>query len=404
LAVSAVLVGISGPAAAYTPWWARSTWPPITVVVTTENGWVVASGNPQGEVGPSIWKVSLAPAGPALVVQHGISTTLVAVGPRQFVVDDASGQSTELRGGAVYRQWGPRVAAPPPAPLYVRQVLAAQPPSLTPAQKAALEAAATTQNRLQAALDRLNKLAETGPAGSEALAEARLAAQAARIDVSLAMARVKDEFGSASLPAPLHPASLPTKAPAAIAAPAPRPAPAAQPAPPPLTRDEAISQGQLLQAQANLQRSIMGLNLLRDQGAPPTDIATARAKIPLLHQAEEDALAAFHKSQLEAEIQRSQERAGELDLATRFQLYEDLYRILRLTRERYRAQTLVQDLRAQKGDGAADTARFNRAADDLAQAITKLASAQRDFASLAAKAAGKKSGAGAPPVAMGISG
>jgi hypothetical protein len=402
-------LGICGVAAAQAPSWARGTWPPITVNVTMENGWVVATGNVDGAIGPALWKSALAPAGPPIAVHQGVLTTFVEVGPRRFVVDDASGRATELGGGAVYRQWGPPWAAPPPPPPpNVVPATSSQPPSLTPAQREALQIAAVTQNRLQAAMEHLEKLTATEPSGSAALADAKLAVQATRIDVSLGMARVKDEFGSAAMPAIAHPSPQAVSVKAAAVASVPRPLSPPQPAGPPVAKEEAQSHDRLLQAQADLQTAIMGVHLLRTRSAPPAYIADASDRLPALQQAEEDALVAFRKSQLEADIRRLGDQVQQMDLASRFELYEDLYRVLGLTRDRYRAEAALRILHAEEAAAGGITLefslRFDRAAANLAQTIMDLESARKDFAALPVKGGVKQADTSAQAEAMATAG
>ncbi len=86
-----------------------STWPIVSVSVTTSRGWIVAQGMTLGGVRNRIlWRTPIAPTGGSPTsVQQGVSSTFVQIGERQFVVDNASGQVTELRGGVVYRRFGP---------------------------------------------------------------------------------------------------------------------------------------------------------------------------------------------------------------------------------------------------------------------------------------------------------
>jgi hypothetical protein len=330
-----------------------------------------------------------------VAVRSGFTTTFVTVGPRQFVVDDASGRATELHGGAVYRQWGqgPR-PLPSPPPIYVSAPAPSQPPSPTPAQQEALQIAAVTQNRLQAAIERLNNLTRTQPPGSAELAEATLAVQAARIDVSLGMARVKDEFGSVPMPAISRPSPLPRQMTADAVAAAPRPPPSPRPALPPPTKAEVQAHDRLLQAQADLQIALMEMNHLRGRGVPLIYLTDAGERIPGLRQAEEEALVAYRQSQLEAEIDRAGARIGAMDLPSRYELYESLHRVLRLTRDVYRAEAALGDLHAEEAAAGESTLigtlRMDRAASDLAQALKGLESARKDFATLLAKGAAKQ--------------
>jgi len=108
LAACACLLAPAAAPAQGPPDWHRGTWPLITTSVTAYNGWVYAVGRTEGTYGYVVWYVPLAPEGGAVVIRHGISTTYVSVGPRQFVIDDTTGQTEELRNGQIYRRYGPQ--------------------------------------------------------------------------------------------------------------------------------------------------------------------------------------------------------------------------------------------------------------------------------------------------------
>lgn len=104
----AIFVPISS-SRAEVPQWAKGTWPAISTSVTTTDKWIVIRGMTLGGVeNRVIWETPLLERGPSVAVQHGTSTTFVQAGHRQFVVDNATGQAIELRGGAVYRRIDPR--------------------------------------------------------------------------------------------------------------------------------------------------------------------------------------------------------------------------------------------------------------------------------------------------------
>ncbi|RPI63146.1 MAG: hypothetical protein EHM48_02925, partial [Planctomycetaceae bacterium] len=97
------------------------TWPPISVNVSLQNGWVVAEGRTTDHAQRLVWRTPIAQGGQGMTVEHGWGSIFVQVGNRQFVVDDATGNTQELKPGDVIRQYqalpNPPIGAyTPPAP------------------------------------------------------------------------------------------------------------------------------------------------------------------------------------------------------------------------------------------------------------------------------------------------
>lgn len=106
IGVCALIVAAALPAGAQVPSWAKSTWPETTTTITTQNGWIVAKGMTlSGTSNRWVWATPLVRQGPSVSVQHGVATTFVQAGPRQFVINNADGRTYELRNGQIWRQW-----------------------------------------------------------------------------------------------------------------------------------------------------------------------------------------------------------------------------------------------------------------------------------------------------------
>ena len=356
------------------------------------DNWVVAVGTSLASNGGVVWQVALAPAGPGIASRHGVWSTYIEVGTRQFVVDNASGSAQELRDGRVWRQWGPGTVpvAPPQAPPYAQQAPSSQPAdNLAQRQREALQKAAGTENSLIVALGKLEEAARNDPTLSPAMKEAILDARSARGDVALSWAKLRDEFKTVPLPQPAKP--VPSPKPAAV-----RPAAATQPAGPPVTPVETAARENFLQANAALQRAHVDFDKLRrNKEATLSEIADARLRVRESRLQEEAALVAYRRAQLEAEI----DRAVAMDAPLRQPLFEAAEGILTLTRRQHRTQATLQDLRAEKADGRvrpddATSGQLQQAASDLMDEMKALSSAQSRFDSLIAQASRK-----APPPA-----
>jgi len=397
LAAAGVVLMVCVSAHAQVPSWARGTWPPIDVSTTVINNQVVAVGRTQGANGGAAWQVALAPAGPGVTANHGVWSTFVEVGTRQFVIDNASGHVRELRNGQVWRQWGPGTVpvAPPqsPIPPYA-QPAPGQLGELTPPQREALQAAAGAENGLLVALRRMEALAAREPALSQEMKDALVEARSSQGDVSIAWARLRDEFRTVTFPLPPK-AVPPSSPPTARAKPGAttQPAPAAQPPATALTREAADARQHLLQVGAALQRTQSDLTQLRGRKeATETDLREADSKVQALRGQEEAALVAFRKAQLTAEIQR----AAALDPSLRAPLVEAAQRILVVTSRQYRTQSALQDLRSQKGAGPEGSAQLDQAASELMAEMKNLQSAQARFDELLAKAGQGRPASAAP--------
>ncbi len=95
------------------------TWPPISISVTTQNGWVVAQGRSEDNQQRIMWTTRVAPANGPISVRHGYTSAYVESGGRQFVLDYASGQFKELNAGMAVSQDALRSSAyqtPPQQP------------------------------------------------------------------------------------------------------------------------------------------------------------------------------------------------------------------------------------------------------------------------------------------------
>lgn len=94
----------------------QATWPTVTPSVTSENGWVVLVGRVDGFPNRVAWRVWLAPEDGAVRMEPGSATTYVTIGSREFVVENATGDTHEMRGGRLWRRISPGEPAPEPEP------------------------------------------------------------------------------------------------------------------------------------------------------------------------------------------------------------------------------------------------------------------------------------------------
>jgi hypothetical protein len=394
MTVAALILCMAATALAQVPSWARGTWPPVTASVTTLNGWVYVIGRTEGMNGGEIWRVPLSPAGPAVSVNQGISTTFVTVGPREFLIDDASGDVHELRNGQVWRRFTPRVPGTPsgPPPQGPPQGYPPPPPgdqgALTPAQREALQRTSAADERLQTALSRLDTARKVQTATPAMLSEAQDQVDAARKEAAGALDSLREQFrmvlppASAAAPPPQPNAPVRT-----AAAPTARPAPS----PPPQTEQEAQAQEKVLQATADLDAALSELNLLRPVVGKQGEADKVELKVAELRRKLDAAALDLRKCQLDAQVDRS----SALDPSLRPQLAEVAKRVLTLTARMQEAEERVRqarDARQPADAGAPPPPDMQQAATSLLTVMRESNAAQQELAKLSLQASAK-----APP-------
>lgn len=94
----------------------RGTWPQVAPSVTVQDGWVVLVGRVEGFPDRVAWRVWLAPDNGGVRMEEGSATTLVVIGDREFVVENATGDTHELREGRLWRRIAPGEPARAPQP------------------------------------------------------------------------------------------------------------------------------------------------------------------------------------------------------------------------------------------------------------------------------------------------
>lgn len=224
-----IVMAMPGVAAAQSgvyPGMSRSlTWPPISVSVSLQNGWVVAQGRTTDLIQRVVWQVPVAPAG-SFVFQHGWGSVFIQVGTRQFVIDDATGATQELQPGEAVRQFqvlpppGPSALpyAPPPAsPRYAAPSPAAAAPG--PAAPPGIEQLSTANQMLMIALGRLDetiRLQKVNQATADDVRKAEAVVNDSRAMVTQAQSIALKQIAPDMLPSPTKPVPGPTTKPAPV--------------------------------------------------------------------------------------------------------------------------------------------------------------------------------------------
>lgn len=195
------------------------TWPELNISIRTDGGWIVAEARTSDLQQQLIWRKPLAPAGPGAVIQHGWGSIFVQVGPRQFVIDNATGRVQELRAGQIVRAVDP-VFPPHRAPAPSGETPGGtQDTSLLTPQQAAMERLSQANQDLAQAMvkmDTMYRLRRSGQATDIELHNSQIAVADARQSVLDAQDSALREITSQTV-LPARP-TAPTSAPAIVRA------------------------------------------------------------------------------------------------------------------------------------------------------------------------------------------
>jgi hypothetical protein len=276
LCLAACLVVTAIPTAqAQNPSKQSFTWPLVITSVTTINGWVVAEGRTADQTNKIIWRSPLAPAAGSVAVRNGWGTMFIEIGNRQFIVDDATGQTRELRPGQVVRQdlpWGPggvpgpRSPGGPVAPTTQSSV------ALSAQAQEMLDAINKANTRLIEALATLEVTARDYDQKKASMEDYQKAREGVR-NARLALEQANKGMLSAVPPELTKPAPTPTAVPAVVVA--PRPAK--------VDPKVADAQKKLMDVTASYVEAQMTLNnLLKKESGNTAAINTATDKVRLL--------------------------------------------------------------------------------------------------------------------------
>jgi len=349
-------VGVLAAPAAGWDWSQDGTWPPVSVNITEQNGWVWALGLVEGNDTHVAWRTRLAPAGAGVSVQHGWNTTFVQVSARNYVIDNASGVAHVLGPDEIWRRGETGQEAGGGTPVSPGDI-AAEHAQVT-AQQAKIAQLTEANQRLTEQLEqlkRLQQLHEQDTVTQAELGEAQMNVEAARRNLHRTHQELTEHMRSAvpagDLTAPYGKLTEAEQA----------------------RLDKA--KADVVQAEAALDTGAASARLAKARGEPLAADDPAYKAMDSIYEQYVDARIAL----LKVELQQACPPAGDLPAELQSKLTDAIDAVLDATRKCQRQERKVQELRQAGKDTTND---FQDALKDLTERMEDLSGAYKALAAL----------------------